>query len=270
MAARIPVVPAGTDIAEIAGLLERDGCVVVSEILGDAWCTEFKSELDPFVARAATSVPSMNRHLAETGAQDFYPGNTKRIPGLVAKSRAYQSLVMHPTVLGVCDTLLKPNCVRYQVHATSALVIGPGAETQVLHREEDSFGYYAKPRPDLVVASMAAVTDFTEANGATRVVTGRHRWPALRKAREDEVAAAEMKAGSIFFWMGATLHGAGANRTDSWRFGAFLSYSLGWLRQEENLYIDVPPDVARTLPKDLRRLLGYGMHAALGYAETSV
>src|SRR5215469_13596812 len=75
-------------------------------------------------------------------------------------------------------------------------------------------------------------------------------------------AAAEMPAGSLFLWMGRTLHGAGANRTNQWRFGTFLSYSLGWLRQEENLYLDVPPDIARTLPKELRRLLGYGMHAA--------
>ncbi|HUA33026.1 MAG TPA: phytanoyl-CoA dioxygenase family protein [Candidatus Binataceae bacterium] len=270
MAARIPVVPANADIAEIAGALERDGCVVVDRILGTDWCKQLKSELDPHVERAATAIPSMNKHLAETGAQDFYPGNTKRIPGLVAKSRAYQSFVMHPAVLGVCDALLKPNCIRYQVHATSALVIGPGAEIQVLHREEDSFRNYAQPRPTLVVASMAAVSDFTEANGATRVVPGSHRWPLLRKAREEEVAAAEMKAGSIFFWMGTTLHGAGANRTNEWRFGTFLSFSLGWLRQEENLYLDVPPAVARDLPKELRRLLGYGMNGALGYAEVSV
>ena len=266
MTARIPVVPANADIAEIAGALERDGCVVVDRILGDDWCTELKAELDPYVVRAATEVPGMNKQYA----QDFYPGHTKRIPGLVAKSHAYQSFVMHPKVIGVCDALLKPNCINYQVHATAALVIGPGAETQVLHREEDSFRNYAHPRPTLVVASMAAVTNFTEANGATRVVPGSHLWPALRKAREDEVAAAEMKAGSIFFWMGTTLHGAGANSTNEWRFGTFLSFSLGWLRQEENLYLDVPPDVARTLPKDLRRLLGYGMNGALGYAEVSV
>jgi ectoine hydroxylase-related dioxygenase (phytanoyl-CoA dioxygenase family) len=270
MAARIPVVPASADAAEIAGLLERDGCVVVSDLLGDSWCRELKSELDPHVERAATAIPKMNQHLAQTGAQDFYPGNTKRIPGLVAKSPAYQSLVLHPTLLGVCDAILKPNCVRYQVHATSALIIGPGAETQVLHREEDSFHFFATPRPNLVVATMAAVTDFTRANGATRVVPGSHRWPKSRKAREDEVAAAEMKAGSVFFWMGATLHGAGANRTGEWRFGTFLSYSLGWLRQEENLYLDVPPEVARPLPKDLKRLLDYGMQGALGYAEVSV
>jgi ectoine hydroxylase-related dioxygenase (phytanoyl-CoA dioxygenase family) len=67
--------------------------------------------------------------------------------------------------------------------------------------------------------------------------------------------------------MGGTLHGAGANRSDQWRFGVFLSYSLGWLRQEENQYVDLPPQVARTLPKQLRDLAGYRMHLALGYTD---
>ena len=58
-----------------------------------------------------------------------------------------------------------------------------------------------------------------------------------------------MPAGSVLLWMGGTLHGAGANRTDEWRYGVFLSYSLGWLRQEENQYIDVPGEIARTLSK---------------------
>lgn len=268
---RIPTVARDASAEEIVDCLDREGCVVVERLFDNAWCGELKRELAPHVERAATSIPSMNNHLSESGgASDFYPGNTKRIPGLVAKSSAYQALVMHPTLLGVCDQILKPNCARYQIHATSALIIGPGAEVQVLHREEGPFDYIAMPRPSLVLASMAAVTDFTEANGATRVVPGSHRWPALRKARESEVAAAEMPAGSLFLWMGRTLHGAGANRANEWRFGTFLSYSLGWLRQEENLYLDVPPDIARTLPKELRRLLGYGMHAALGYAEVSV
>ncbi len=268
---RIPVVSHGAGADEVAECLDRDGCVVVERLFDDAWCSELKRELAPHVERAATSIQSMNDHLSETGgASNFYPGNTKRIPGLVAKSTAYQALVMNPTLLGVCDLVLEPNCARYQIHATSALIIGPGAEEQVLHREEGPFPYIAMPRPNLVLASMAAVTDFTEANGATRVVPRSHRWPELRKARESEVAAAEMSAGSLFLWMGRTLHGAGANRTNEWRFGTFLSFSLGWLRQEENIYLDVPPDIARTLPKELRRLLGYGMHAALGYAEVSV
>ncbi len=76
MTARIPVVPANADIAEIAGALERDGCVVVDRILGDDWCTELKAELDPYVVRAATEVPGMNKQYA----QDFIPAIPNGFP----------------------------------------------------------------------------------------------------------------------------------------------------------------------------------------------
>ncbi len=143
-------------------------------------------------------------------------------------------------MLSACDAILKPNCLHYQVHATAALKIGPGAREQVLHREEDPYQFFKVPRPRMILASMWAITDFTAANGGTKIVPGSHLWPADRVARPDEVVAAEMPAGSVLLWMGGTLHGAGANRTDEWRYGVFLSYSLGWLRQEENQYIDVP------------------------------
>jgi ectoine hydroxylase-related dioxygenase (phytanoyl-CoA dioxygenase family) len=98
-------------------------------------------------------------------------------------------------------------------------------------------------------------------------VPGSHRWPEGCQAQPGEIVAAEMPAGAVLLWMGGTLHGAGANRSDGWRFGVFLSYSLGWLRQEENQYLDVPPSLARTLPKQLRDLVGYRMHRGLGFAE---
>jgi ectoine hydroxylase-related dioxygenase (phytanoyl-CoA dioxygenase family) len=76
-----------------------------------------------------------------------------------------------------------------------------------------------------------------------------------------------MPAGSVLLWMGGTFHGAGANRSEQWRSGVFLSYSLGWLRQEENQFLDVPPNIARTLPKPVRDLIGYRMHLGLGYSD---
>ena len=34
------------------------------------------------------------------------------------------------------------------------------------------------------------------------------------------------------------------NRSNDWRFGVILTYALGWLRQEENQYLDVPQHIA--------------------------
>ncbi len=52
------------------------------------------------------------------------------------------------------------------------------------------------------------------------------------------------------------------------RNGVNITYCVGWLRQEENQYLSVPPDVARELPDDLLRMMGYAPGAyALGYVD---
>ena len=77
-----------------------------------------------------------------------------------------------------------------------------------------------------------------------------------------------MPRGSVVLYTGRTVHGGGANRSDSWRTGINVDYVLGWLRQEENQYLSVPLDVVRDLPERVQRLMGYGLGAyALGYID---
>jgi len=254
--------------AEVVSAIDASGCAVVTGLVDQAALRQIRGELEPALDVADVGTSLNEKYAEDGGPSDFYPGNTKRITALVRRSEIFRGFVTHPLMLAACDALLKGNCASYQVHATAAIMVGPGATEQVLHREDDAFQFFKVPRPTMIVASMWAITDFTEENGGTHMVPGSHRWPAERRARPDEVVAAAMPAGSVLLWMGGTLHGAGANRSaDDWRFGAFLSHSLGWLRQEENQYIDTPRDFARTLPKQLRDLCGYKMHTALGYID---
>lgn len=266
----IPVVSAGDSPAKVVACLERDGAVVVSGVFDRSVRDSLLRELAPYLESVDPDASLNKKYAEDGGAADFYPGKTKRITALVARSETFRTFVTHPLMRSACDAILKPNCVHYQVHATAALKIGPGAREQVLHREEDPYQFFKVPRPRMVLASMWAITDFTEVNGGTKIVPRSHLWPADRVARPDEVVAAAMPAGSVLLWMGGTLHGAGANRTDEWRYGVFLSYSLGWLRQEENQYIDVPGEIARTLSKEVRELVGYRMHLGIGYADPTV
>jgi ectoine hydroxylase-related dioxygenase (phytanoyl-CoA dioxygenase family) len=67
----------------------------------------------------------------------------------------------------------------------------------------------------------------------------------------------------------ARLHrGSGENRSDGVRRGMALHYNLGWLRQEENQYLSLPPEVAKGLPPELQRLVGYDFGGPyLGFVE---
>jgi ectoine hydroxylase-related dioxygenase (phytanoyl-CoA dioxygenase family) len=84
-----------------------------------------------------------------------------------------------------------------------------------------------------------------------------------RAPRPEEIAYAEMPAGSAVVYTGGTIHGGGANVTDIPRRGAHLSYCLGWLRTEENNYLSTPPAIAATLPRVAQELLGYALHDSL-------
>ena len=240
--------------------LAAAGCAVITDAASSTVRRALLADLDEPLARTKVAT--------EVADDEFYPGHTRRVTAVVTRSPASHELVTRPQMMALCDALLLPNCSAYQLHVCSGLVVGPGARKQVLHREDDAYPFFDVPRPNLVLASMWAMTDFTNDNGATLIVPGSHRWPADRVARPDEVVSAEMTAGSVLVWLGGTLHGAGANATtDDWRHGLFISYSLGWLRQEENQYLDVPWRVAENLPRDLRALVGYRMAGSLGFYD---
>jgi hypothetical protein len=42
------------------------------------------------------------------------------------------------------------------------------------------------------------------------------------------------------------------------------TYALGWLRQEENQYLNVPREIAEQHSEVIRKLMGYQMHRTLG------
>ena len=71
---------------------------------------------------------------------------------------------------------------------------------------------------------------------------------------------AEGKPGAAICFLGSTAHGAGSNLSQEVRRGVLVSYSLGWLKPYENLWLAYPPEVARTFPPELAALAGYAQH----------
>ena len=145
--------------------------------------------------------------------------------------------------------------------------LAPGEVAQTIHRDT---GFYPiqNPSPPLTLATMWAVTDFTEENGATRIVPGSHRWTDDRTPEVAEIVQADMPAGSVLIYNGSLLHGGGANDSDRDRCGVALHYSLGWLRQEENQYLAISMEEARAFPEKVQRLMGYDLATVnLGFAD---
>ena len=246
-----------------------NGVVIVDRLLSDEIVRRVNEEVEASVALADPNEPLFNPVLSA-----FHGPQTRQVPGLPGISRTFAVEVMcHRVLLALCDRVLLPSCARYQLNLGHLLQRGPGAEDQWLHRDEAVWSDVPKPSPELQLASVIAFVDFTRANGATRVVPGSHRWPDrnLSPAEQmaqpapgpDQIAYAEMPAGSAVVYLGGTIHGGGANATSSPRRGAHLSYCLGWLRTEENNYLSTPPELAATLPRQAQEVLGYAVHDSI-------
>ena len=174
-------------------------------------------------------------------------------------------VMTHPTYLAACDEILLPQCSRYRLNLGHLIVRGPGAEAQIPHRDEDVWPHFPRPHADIQIASILALVDFRAENGATRVVPGSHRWERDRRPEPDEIVDAVVPAGGAVIYLGSTIHFAGTNSTaDEWRRGLHISYTLGWLRTEENNVLGVPPRIARNSSRpDAQALLGYAVHDAI-------
>jgi len=252
-------------IDDVVAALREDGAVVVEGMLDADLLDRFNAEVDPLVAGAR---PDHGRAFINPAVAWFFGERTRHVTGVASKSPVFATEILtHPMYLGVCDAVLGPSCARYQLNLAHVLDRGPGAEQQFLHRDELVWIHVPRPHPELQVASMIALVDFTADNGATRIAPGSHRWPVDRRAEPDELVAAEMPAGSAIIYLGSTTHAGGANITpDQWRRGMHVSYVVGWLRTEENHYLTTPPDVARRLPRPSQELLGYAAHDAIADA----
>lgn len=245
--------PADTSTDEICDLLKRDGALILEDVLDSSRVARARDELMPYV------------EATRPGQDDFTGRRTTRTGALVARSATTREMILAEPLLGAARQFLGPYCERIQLHLSQVIRIGPGQEKQLVHRDRWAWGpWLAQLEPQF--NTIWALTEFTEENGATQVVPGSVDWPDARRPEEAEIRYAEMSPGSVLVYSGAVFHGGGANRTDGDRVGVNLTYTLGWLRQEENQYLSCPPEIARTLPPELQDLIGYTLgNYALGY-----
>jgi ectoine hydroxylase-related dioxygenase (phytanoyl-CoA dioxygenase family) len=262
---------ASSPASDLVAALELDGAVIVEDLLDGDVLARFNAELDPHLAAAR---PGKDREFINDMIKWFFGAETRDVTGVAGKSRVFATEILtHPVYRAVCDALLLPSCASYQLNIAHVLDRGPGSDQQLIHRDEAVWAHLPHPHPEVQVASVIALVDFTADNGATRVAPGSHRWPKDRRPDAAELVPAEMGAGSAVVYLGSTLHGGGTNVTaDVRRRGMHLSYCLAWLRTEENQYLAAPLDVVRALPRASQALLGYAAHDAIaiggGYLGT--
>lgn len=244
---------------EVVRVIERDGGVIIENFLPPEIIEEIKADLLP---RLGDSNP---------GADDFCGFKTRRMSALFAKTRRVADIVTHPLFLGPAEALIN-RPVQYmsgedqleirpgiRIGATQLIQIAPGETAQNLHRDQWAMLWrtpqYAR---HVRLQIMLAINDFTEENGGTLVIPGSHVWDDTRVPKKSEAIATVMKSGSALLFIGSTYHAGGDNQTtDEYRTGLTIAIDAATSRQEENMYLALSPDVVKSYPIQIQRLLGW-------------
>jgi ectoine hydroxylase-related dioxygenase (phytanoyl-CoA dioxygenase family) len=202
----------------------------------------------------------LERDLGAKPAMNGFEGHrTVRIYNLLAHDPIFARVPVHPAVLPIVEGVLDDGCL---ISSLSSIAIDPGESAQPIHADDQVIPL-EKPHAPIVCNSMWALTDFTEANGATRLVPGSHRKPSPEYGGTYKTIAAEMPKGSVLIWDGALWHGGGANTTGERRTGIAMNYCAGFIRQQENQQLGLSPDRVRGFEPRLQELVGYGVYRGL-------
>jgi ectoine hydroxylase-related dioxygenase (phytanoyl-CoA dioxygenase family) len=230
--------------------IERDGYAIVEGAIEPDLVDELLATLDRLVDQLGIE-PAGNR---------FEGGHTLRIYNLLAHGEVFRRVPVHPRVLPIVDGVLGSGCL---VSSLSSIDIRPGEIAQPIHAD-DQLIPIPKPHPPTVCNTMWALTDFTEANGATRIIPGSHLADTSPEYGADyDSIPAEMPRGSVLIWHGSLWHGGGANTTDERRVGIAMNYCAGYIRQQENQQLGLPPELVAAFEPRLQELVGYGIYRGL-------
>ncbi|KJZ69529.1 hypothetical protein HIM_11071 [Hirsutella minnesotensis 3608] len=245
----------------LGSILERDGAVIVKNLVTPELCERVRRDLKPHFDADRVD---------ESG---FFPNTTKRAHGVLAYSDATAELVINPLFIDTASRMLNSHYTYWEGRKQLSVVgkpqiasivgfrIEPGGKQQALHR--DDADYHARNCDfPVMVGCVTALTKTTRANGATIIIPKSHKWGPDRCPLDEEAVPAELQIGDAVIFVGNVYHAGGANITqDDARetIGVFLC--KGTLRQEENSYLEIPPELAkkRGLSPQLLRLLGYGI-----------
>jgi ectoine hydroxylase-related dioxygenase (phytanoyl-CoA dioxygenase family) len=184
------------------------------------------------------------------------PGS-RRLANLVAKGDVFEEIVSLPQILEYIATVLGPDFKLSSLNARSA---NPYSDSlQPLHAD---MGAIADDKGYWVCNTVWMLDDFTEENGALRIVPGSHLWKKLPQSELTDLKATHPqeelvtgKAGTVVVMNAHCWHGGTANRTDRDRRAVHGFYCRFDKPQQQHQKALIPEAVQSRFGPELRRIL---------------
>ncbi|KAE8346979.1 hypothetical protein BDV24DRAFT_147116 [Aspergillus arachidicola] len=257
-AVSIPRLSATDDPERIIQALRQAGALIVEGLLSKDQVQDLNNELD----KPLEATTSGSKHNVEE-IKEFHGSNTKRLTNVTTHSKIFRhQIIENELVHAVAERVFHEDSGTYWMGAAQVIQIGPGNKAQVLHRDQGQypiFNLLGSKAPEATINYLIALTDFTEENGATRVIPGSHLWEDYSDmGSQDQTLPATMKAGDAILMSGKTVHGGGANKTsDEQRRGLAFTLQCSYLTPEEANPFIIGLDIIKQLTPRAQRLLGF-------------
>ena len=222
-------------------------------------------------------------------------GINQRLWLLVNKGQAFIDLLSHGEARELIGHVLGE---AYLLSGFDANIANPGGVSMKLHTDQwwmpapmhrhrhrrvgsitrDNFDDDAPETAPMIAPTascniMWMLDDFTQENGATRIVPGSHmsgRRPDPEKDKDVPTVAAVGPAGAAMVFEGRLWHGTGANLSNTSRAGLLTAFCGPQFRPQENFAVGTRPEVLETASPDLLALLGFRVWLGQGRIDSPV
>ena len=195
--------------------------------------------------------------------QAWFSNGNQRVFNLLNRGVCFVDLIEHPVAVEFAERVLGPHPLLSSITAN---VAHPDNVPQLLHTDQQ---YITEPWTYAATLQVVWMLDaFTEENGGTRVIPRTHllgRRPVTEDIRTVSITG---PAGGIALLDGRVWHGTGVNTSqDQHRHGIFAYYCVPFLRQQENVFRSLDPEIRSGLSPRARALLGYDAWQGLGVVD---
>ncbi len=277
-----------TDPDRLKRDLDEFGYCLVAEALSSTQVAAIRTRLEEQIA-AERSLSVNHGNEAHTDATNSW------VSMLINKGEVFREVAVNPKALALVEHILGP---EFLLSATDAHIVRPGGSPMGLHVDQWWLPREAPAgerrqvgiatRKNIAVGSpdpvegpiwrpavcnvIYMISDFTEANGGTRIVPKSHRsghQPDGTVPHPYASVAAEGPAGTALVFEGRMWHAAGLNISNDARIGMPTYYCGPQFRQLSNFTFGTRREVLRGASPELLKLLGFRIFSTYGSVDES-
>ena len=227
--------------------LAETGFTVLENYMGPALLESMRARVDELLILEGGSAGSEFK--TEEGA--------RRLANLVDKGEVFREAITRPEMLALVESVLGEGFKLSSLNMRSA---NPqSSSVQPLHVD---MGLLPDQKGYAVCNCVWLLDDFTEENGALRVVPGSHNWHEKPQdelsdpyAHHPQELLVTGKAGTVVVMNAHTWHGGPANRTDKERRALHSFFCRRDIPQQQYQKKLLRPHTQSALSEDLRRIL---------------